>query len=80
MEAPNDSRLQNLTRAIWDHIKELLGDAITDLISKSSQEILYDIPEEYIKEMRGMLEGCREANSHTRVEEIDLWALNFGID
>ncbi len=67
-------------KTIWDHIKELLGEAITDLISKSSQEMLSDIPEEYIEEMRGMLEGCREANGHTQVNEGDLWTLNFGID
>jgi hypothetical protein len=73
-------KLDEENKTIWGHIKELLGDAITDLISKSSQELLYDIPEEYIEEMRGILEGCRKANTHTRVKEIDLWAVNFGID
>jgi hypothetical protein len=73
-------KLDKVNKTIWGQIKELLGDAITDMISKSSQERLHDIPEEYIEEMHGILEGCRNANSQTQVEEIDLWALNFGID
>lgn len=44
------------------------------------KKIKKDIPQEYKDEMKGMLAGCKEANSSTKVKEEDLWTLNVGID
>lgn len=44
------------------------------------KKIKKDIPQEYKDEMQGMLAGCKEANSNSKVREEDLWTLNVGID
>lgn len=75
-----DTSIDKDHKNIWNLIKEVLGNAIAELISQFSQGMLPDIPKEYIEEMDGVLEGCKEANSHTKVNKNDLWALNFGID
>jgi hypothetical protein len=67
-------------KTMWNIIKEHIGDTVAGLISQFSQGMLTDIPKEYIEEMEGILEGCKETNSNTRVNRDDLWALNFGID
>jgi hypothetical protein len=66
--------------ALWGTIREHLGNAIAELISQYSQGMRADIPQEYIEEMEGMLAGCLESNSHTKVNKNDLWVLNLGND
>jgi hypothetical protein len=38
------------------------------------------VPDEYKKELEGVLAGCRAANRATKVNWLDLWTLNVGFD
>jgi len=75
-----DYSIKKKDKTIWHVIREYLGNEIAEFISKCSQQTTPDVPREYIDEMEGVLEGCREANTDTRVNKDDLWVLNFGID
>jgi len=70
---PNEQNIVNL-------IKGGVGNLIADLISQFSEVISADIPQEYLEEMDGILEGCHAVNPQTKVNKEDLWVLNFGID
>lgn len=64
-----------------DHkLEDILGECLETLVYWLSGNIYPDIPDEYKKELRGILEGCREANRCTKVNWQDLWVLNVGID
>lgn len=75
-----DYTIAKKDKTIWTVIKEYLGNEIAEFISKCSQQTSPDVPLEYIEEMEGILQGCREANKDTKVNKDDLWVLNFGID
>jgi len=57
-----------------------LGEFLEGLLHRLSASIEPDIPAEYVQEMRGILEGCKQANPDTRVEWQELWVLNVGVD
>lgn len=57
-----------------------LKDLIVDIVFQLSQDMKADIPEEYVEELQGVLDGCTAVNPKTTVIWEDLWALNFGID
>jgi hypothetical protein len=60
--------------------KKLIGECLEILIYCLSTNIYPDIPNEYMREMQGMLEGCRKVNPRTKVSWSELWLLNVGID
>jgi hypothetical protein len=57
-------------------VRELL----TRILVGAAAHALADIPEEYLAEMDGIVEGCRAANMGTTVQRDRLVALNVGID
>jgi len=59
---------------------ELIKKIIVDIVFVVSQSMKPDIPQEYVEELQGILDGCKAANPATQVTWDDLWALNFGID
>jgi hypothetical protein len=54
--------------------------AIIEAIAKDSLSKREGIPQEYIDEIKGLVEGAAAADPLTKVNFNDLWALNFGID
>jgi hypothetical protein len=63
-----------------DALANALGEFLEGLLHRLSERIEPDIPNEYIQEMKGILEGCRKANPETSVDWEELWVLNVGID
>ena len=68
--------LENATGELATALKNL----IVDIVFRLSQEMKPDIPQEYVDELQGILDGCQAAKPATTVTWEDLWALNFGID
>ena len=63
-----------------ERLREFLGRLLTDVINWLSRNIYQDFPEHFTLELQGMLDGCKEANPKTKVDEKQLWILNAGID
>lgn len=59
-------------KILWQILKAI----IVELTKKS----LPDIPQEYLQEMKGIVDGCKAANQNTKVTYDDLCMLNVGID
>jgi hypothetical protein len=55
-------------------------DLIVQIIAEASERMLPDIPAELVREIDGLVAGCRAARSGTRVDRSRLMALNLGID
>jgi hypothetical protein len=60
--------------------RDRLGEIIEDIINGVSQEMKQDVPKKFIEELEGMLDGCKEVNHKTHVDQESLWVLNVGID
>ena len=63
-----------------DELRKIIGEFLLDIVISLAKNIEQDIPEEYKEEMRGILDGCKEANPNTKVEYGNLFVLNVGID
>jgi hypothetical protein len=61
-------------------VEALLGKSLELMLYWLSGNIYPDIPDEYKREMEGILEGCRQANPSTGVSWQELWVLNVGVD
>jgi hypothetical protein len=61
-------------------IRKILGEILEDIIYWISKGMYQDIPPEYSEEIEGMLDGCKEVHTHTRVDRESLWVLNVGVD
>jgi len=61
-------------------VADALGEFLERLLHRLSQNIEPDVPAEYIQEMKGILEGCKQANPETGVDWQELWVLNVGVD
>ena len=59
---------------------EILGESLEIVLYWLSGNIYPDVPDEYRRELEGVLAGCREANPGTKVDWQGLWVLNVGID
>ncbi len=57
-----------------------LKDLVVRIIALASERMLPDIPDEQVREIDGIVDGCRAANPSTRVRRERLLALNLGID
>jgi hypothetical protein len=71
--------LERITKSssLINYIKKILIDLLGQACLK---EMRADIPQIYIDEINALYRGCHEANRSSKVELMDLWALNFGID
>jgi len=63
-----------------EELKKILAGIINEIIYLLSQSIYKDIPQNYIEEMNGILDGCKSVNSKTKVTSHSLLILNVGID
>jgi hypothetical protein len=45
-----------------------------------ARPIRQDVPQEYLDEIRGLSDGCRDCEPSTPVSDESLWLLNFGFD
>ena len=63
-----------------DTLASALGEFLESLLHRLSENIEPDIPPEYVQEMKGVLEGCKQANPETHVDWQELWVLNVGVD
>ena len=61
-------------------LEAALGNCLEVLLYWLSANIYPDIPDDYKQELEGILDGCRAANPHTKVNWADLWVLNVGVD
>ena len=61
-------------------IKTFFGKIMAGIVYLFSKRIKKDIPQRYHDEMKGILDGCRKKNKHTRVKKWRIWVLNTGID
>jgi hypothetical protein len=61
-------------------LRKILGDILEDIIFLISVGIYQDVPKELQEELEGLLDGCKEANTGTKVDRKSLWVLNVGID
>jgi hypothetical protein len=50
------------------------------IIVNGSKKVLPDVPQVYLDEMHGLVDGCKNVNPNSKVCFDDLCALNFGID
>jgi hypothetical protein len=57
-----------------------LESLVNRIIIEAAEHTIGDIPREYIREIDGIVDGCRAANPGTRVKRDRLLALNLGID
>ncbi len=74
-----DSALSDLIK--WEWLRDILEDILLRLITWQSERISGEIPDDYHKELEGMLAGCKASNNDTKVTEISqLWRANVGID
>jgi len=63
-----------------EKLRKIIGDILEDIVYLMSKPIYQDVPNEYIEEIEGMLEACREVNGKTKVDRESLWVLNVGFD
>ncbi len=61
-------------------LRKILGEIVDDIINWISQSIYQDVPKQFLEELTGILDGCKEVNSSTKVSRDSLWVLNVGID
>ena len=61
-------------------LASILGEFLETLLYRLSEKIEPDVPDEYKQELRGILDGCTEANPQTQVDWQELWVLNVGFD
>jgi hypothetical protein len=61
-------------------LRKILGQLIEDITYWISQGIYQDVPNQFIEELEGMLDGCKEVHPKTQVDRKSLWVLNVGID
>ncbi len=61
-------------------LERIINKILSWIVNRWIKNTIRDIPGEYHDELRGLLDGCREANPGTRVNMDDLWMLNVGID
>lgn len=61
-------------------VRKILGDILEDIVNLMSKPIYQDVPNEYLEEIEGMLDGCREVNGKTKADRESLWVLNVGFD
>ena len=61
-------------------IRKALGKVLADVMYVMSWAAWGDVPDEFKAEVEGLLDGCREANPHTKVSREALWTLNVGVD
>jgi hypothetical protein len=61
-------------------LRKILGQLIEDITYWISQGIYQDVPNQFLEELEGMLDGCKEVNADTHVDRKSLWVLNVGID
>ncbi|UCE06397.1 MAG: hypothetical protein JSW07_22995 [bacterium] len=62
------------------NFQKLLDRFLKFLVKRWARGMQDDIPDEYEREMAGILDGCKAANSATKVTKDDLWLLNVGFD
>jgi hypothetical protein len=65
---------------IKGELRKIVGEFLFEIVLSYTKNIEQDIPEEYKREMQGILDGCRQANTNTKVEYDNLFVLNVGID
>ncbi len=65
---------------INSELKKIIGEFLFDIVLSYTKNIEQDIPDEYKTEMRGILDGCKQAKPDTSVEYDSLFVLNVGID
>jgi len=67
---------------IPEEIRDGLGEIIEDIVNSVSvsQGIKQDVPKQFVEELEGMLDGCKEVHHKTHVDHKSLWVLNVGID
>lgn len=58
----------------------LLVEILTRAMKKPLDEVRKHAPPAYIREIHGLLDGCKHAHSDTVVSEENLWLLNSGMD
>lgn len=69
-----------VTPRINTKLKKRIGEFLFDIVLSYTKNIEQDIPGEYKVEMKGILDGCKQANPDTTVEYDNLFVLNVGFD
>ncbi len=59
---------------------QILWQILKAIIVELTKKAIPDIPQEYLSEMKGIVDGCKAANPKTKVNYDDLCMLNVGID
>lgn len=79
-EFVNNVVFDYLNLEIKGELRKIIGEFLLDVVLSYSKNIEQDIPEGQKREMKGILDGCKQANSNTKVNYDDLFILNVGID
>jgi hypothetical protein len=69
--------------AVEEHLAARLRgihEVLVALLYELSAGVFKDVPQEYISELKGILDGCLAANRDTRVDWSELWVINVGLD
>jgi len=61
-------------------IMDLIKNLVVEILYNVSKKMQPDIPNDYIRELSGIYNGCLAVNQKSKVQWDKLWALNFGVD
>lgn len=61
-------------------LKKIIGPILAKITYLLSQDIRQDVPEQYIHELNGLVDGCKATNPDTKTDFDGLWVLNVGVD